>query len=58
MSISDDGEAPYQFWITKLNLNIYSTSDFQRYLTGAGFAEPEIVTEGKSRVCVKARAEN
>ncbi|MDR0669137.1 MAG: class I SAM-dependent methyltransferase [Treponema sp.] len=58
MSISDDGEAPYQFWITKLNLNIYTPSDFQRYLTSAGFAEPEIITEGKSRVCVKARAEN
>jgi ubiquinone/menaquinone biosynthesis C-methylase UbiE len=56
MSKPEQGEAPYQFWIKKLDLKTYTASDFHRYLTEAGFTGVNIVTEGKSRVCVSARA--
>jgi ubiquinone/menaquinone biosynthesis C-methylase UbiE len=54
MNKPEEGEAPYQYWIKKLDLKTYTPSDFRTYLTQAGFAEVNIITEGKSRVCVSA----
>jgi ubiquinone/menaquinone biosynthesis C-methylase UbiE len=56
MNKPEEGEIPYQYWIQKLDLKIYTASDFQKCLTEAGFIEVKIVSEGKSRVCVSARA--
>jgi SAM-dependent methyltransferase len=56
MNKPEEGEAPYQFWIKKLNLKTYTPSDFQKHLAGAGFAEVNINAEGKSRICISARA--
>ncbi|MDR2247980.1 MAG: class I SAM-dependent methyltransferase [Treponema sp.] len=52
----EKGEAPYQFWIETLNLNVYSQSDYQNYLTGAGFSGVEFVCGENSALCVSARA--
>jgi ubiquinone/menaquinone biosynthesis C-methylase UbiE len=57
MNMPEEGEAPYQFWIKKLDLKAYTPSDFQRYLTEVGFIGVNIVAEGKGRMCVSARAE-
>jgi ubiquinone/menaquinone biosynthesis C-methylase UbiE len=56
MNKPEDGKAPYQFWIKKLDLKTYTKSEFQKYLTGTGFTDVNIVTAGKSRICVSARA--
>ncbi|MDR1909601.1 MAG: class I SAM-dependent methyltransferase [Spirochaetaceae bacterium] len=52
----EEGEAPYQYWIKKMDLKIYTSSDFRRCLGEAGFIGIEIVTKGKSRICVSAKA--
>jgi hypothetical protein len=57
MNKPEEGEAPYQFWIKKLDLKTYTPSDFRKYLTEAGFADVNINAEGRSRICVSARAE-
>lgn len=54
MNKPEEGEAPYQYWIKKLDLKTYTPSEFRAYLTGAGFAEVKTITEGKSRICVIA----
>jgi ubiquinone/menaquinone biosynthesis C-methylase UbiE len=56
MNVPEEGEAPYQFWVKKLGLKIFTPSAFQKYLTGAGFVDVNISCEGKGRVCVSARA--
>jgi hypothetical protein len=59
MNVPEEGEAPYQFWIKKLNLKTYTQSDFQKYLkylTEAGFTGVEFVAQGKSALCVRALA--
>jgi ubiquinone/menaquinone biosynthesis C-methylase UbiE len=56
MNKSEEGEAPYQFWIKKMGLKTYTQSELQKYLTGAGFTGVEFVSRGKSRLCVKAVA--
>jgi ubiquinone/menaquinone biosynthesis C-methylase UbiE len=57
MNKPEEGEAPYQFWIKKLDLKTYTVSEFEKQLTGAGFTGVKAVAEGKGRVCVSARAE-
>ncbi|MDR2746216.1 MAG: methyltransferase domain-containing protein [Treponema sp.] len=54
MSKPEQGKTPYEFWVKKLNLKTYTSSDFQNYLTGAGFTGVRIDAEGRSRVCVRA----
>ncbi|MDR1616590.1 MAG: class I SAM-dependent methyltransferase [Syntrophomonadaceae bacterium] len=56
MNQPETGEMPYQYWIDTLNLNVYTETDFRGYLTEAGFDYVEMEAEGKSRVCVTARA--
>ncbi|MDR0689939.1 MAG: class I SAM-dependent methyltransferase [Spirochaetaceae bacterium] len=55
MNKPEEGEAPYQYWIKKLDLKTYTASDFRKYLAEAGFVEVNIVSEGKGRTCVSAR---
>ncbi|MDR2743455.1 MAG: class I SAM-dependent methyltransferase [Treponema sp.] len=55
MNMPEEGEAPYQFWVKKLDLKTFSPSDFRKYLTEAGFVEVNINAKGKGRVCVSAR---
>jgi ubiquinone/menaquinone biosynthesis C-methylase UbiE len=52
----EEGEAPYRFWIEKLDLKAYSQSEFRKYLGEAGFTGVEFVSGGKGRVCVIAGA--
>ena len=52
----EEGRVPYQYWIKRLNLKTYTTSDFRKYLTEAGFTDVQVWSEGKSRLCVNARA--
>jgi ubiquinone/menaquinone biosynthesis C-methylase UbiE len=54
MNMPEEGDAPYQYWITKLNLKTYTPSELRAFLAGAGFAGVDIITEGKSRICVLA----
>ncbi|MDR2053649.1 MAG: hypothetical protein LBP80_09565 [Treponema sp.] len=56
MNVPEEGEAPYQFWVKKPGLKIFTPSAFQKYLTGAGFTHVNISGEGKDRVCVSAMA--
>jgi ubiquinone/menaquinone biosynthesis C-methylase UbiE len=56
ISVPEEGEAPYQFWIKKMNLKTYRQSEFQKYLTEAGFTGVEFVSRGESALCVKAAA--
>ncbi|MDR1930266.1 MAG: hypothetical protein LBQ44_06495 [Treponema sp.] len=56
MNKPETGEAPYQYWIKTLDLKTYRASDFRERLTEAGFIDIDIVSEGKYRVCVSARA--
>jgi ubiquinone/menaquinone biosynthesis C-methylase UbiE len=57
MNKPETGEPPYQYWIKKLALKTYTVSEFQKHLEEAGFAGVNTVSQGKSRVCVSARAE-
>jgi hypothetical protein len=57
MNVPEQSEVPYQFWVKKLNLKTYTASDFQKYLTEAGFVEVNITAEGAGRMCISGRAE-
>jgi ubiquinone/menaquinone biosynthesis C-methylase UbiE len=56
MNKQEEGEAPYQFWIKKLNLKTYTQSEFQKYLTDAGFADIQFASRGRYAFCARARA--
>ncbi|MDR2784430.1 MAG: class I SAM-dependent methyltransferase [Treponema sp.] len=56
MNKPEEGEAPYQFWIKKLNMNTYTQSEFQKHLTDAGFTDMQFISRGKSAFCARARA--
>jgi SAM-dependent methyltransferase len=55
MSVPEQGEAPYQFWIKALNLKTCTASGFQKYLTEAGFVGVNVTAEGRCRMCVNAK---
>jgi ubiquinone/menaquinone biosynthesis C-methylase UbiE len=57
MNVPEQGEAPYQYWIKKLDLKTYTQSDFQKYLAEAGFTDIQFASRGKSALCVSARVE-
>ena len=53
---SEGGEAPGQYWIRTLGINVYGPAEFREYLTEAGFAEISIITKGNGPICVSAFA--
>ena len=53
---SEGGEAPGQYWIRTLGINVYGPAEFREYLTEAGFAEISITTKGNGPICVSAFA--
>jgi ubiquinone/menaquinone biosynthesis C-methylase UbiE len=57
MNVPETGEAPYQYWISMLNLKVYTQSDLSRILTEAGFVNIEMRNKGNTRLCVTARAD-
>jgi ubiquinone/menaquinone biosynthesis C-methylase UbiE len=56
MNKPDGREAPGRYWIKTLGLKMYGPSDFRKYMTEAGFTGVNILSEGKGRICVGARA--
>jgi ubiquinone/menaquinone biosynthesis C-methylase UbiE len=57
MNKPEQGEVRYLYWIEKLSLKTYTEAEFRNHLTEAGFTQVQIWSEGKSRMCVSARAE-
>jgi ubiquinone/menaquinone biosynthesis C-methylase UbiE len=52
----ETGEAPGQYWIKTLGINVYGPAEFREYLTAAGFVEITITAKGNGPICVSAFA--